>query len=68
MDLFEIVGAALSLQSQVDLDILGGDLPEALQPAALPVLQDVLGQHLGWSLLQSQFAEALLFFVEGWLY
>ncbi len=59
MDLFEIVGAALSLQSEVDLDILGGDLSEPLQPAALPVLQDVLGQYLSWSLLQSQFAEAL---------
>ena len=64
MDLFEVIGAALLLQAEIELYVLGCDLSEVLKPAALPTLEDILGQQLSWRLLLRKSPEAFRFLAE----
>lgn len=58
MYLFEVIGAALFLQAKIELYVLGCDLSEVLKPAALPALEDILGEQLRWRLLLRKSPEA----------
>ncbi len=58
MDLFEVIGAALLLQTEIGLYVLGCDLSKVLHSAALPALEDILGQQLCWRFLLRKSPEA----------
>jgi len=58
MDLFEVIVAALLLQAKVELYVLGCYRSEVLESAALPTLEDILGQQLSWCFLLRKSPEA----------